>query len=66
MGVKHDDAEFFRRSFDESGALSNTAMFLNLADDPPMERIIAPRVGADPGRVPGLRAGMHVLVIMTE
>ena len=43
MGVKHDVADFFRKSFMESGALTRVAMFLNLADDPPVERLVTPR-----------------------
>ncbi|MCD6520751.1 MAG: V-type ATP synthase subunit B [Anaerolineae bacterium] len=66
MGVKHDDAEFFWRSFNESGALSNTAMFLNLADDPPMERIIAPRAALALAEFLAFERDMHVLVIMTD
>ncbi len=66
MGVKHDDAEFFRRSFDETGALNNTAMFLNLADDPPVERIIAPRAALTLAEFLAFDKGMHVLVIMTD
>ena len=66
MGVKHDDAEFFRRSFEESGALSNTAMFLNLADDPPMERIITPRAALTLAEYLAFELQMHVLVIMTD
>jgi len=66
MGVKHDDAEFFRRSFEESGSLSITAMFLNLADDPPMERIIAPRAALTLAEFLAFERGMHVLVILTD
>ncbi len=66
MGVKHDDAEFFRNSFDESGALANTAMFLNLADDPPMERIITPRAALTLAEFLAFEQDMHVLVIMTD
>ncbi|MGC8788117.1 MAG: V-type ATP synthase subunit B, partial [Anaerolineae bacterium] len=44
MGVKHDVAAYFRDSFAESGALNRVAMFLNLADDPPVERLVTPRV----------------------
>jgi len=66
MGVKHDDAEFFRQSFEESGALSNTAMFLNLADDPPMERIIAPRAALTLAEFLAFERDMHVLVILTD
>jgi len=66
MGVKHDDAEFFRQSFEESGALSNTAMFLNLASDPPMERIIAPRSALTLAEFLAFEQDMHVLVILTD
>jgi len=66
MGIKHDDAAFFRRSFDESGALSNTAMFLNLADDPPMERIITPRAALTLAEFLAYDYGLHVLVVMTD
>ncbi len=66
MGVKHDDAEFFRQSFAESGALSSTAMYLNLADDPPMARIMTPRVALTLAEFLAFDRGMHVLVIMTD
>jgi len=66
MGVKHDDAEFFRRSFEESGALSNTAMFLNLASDAPMARVTAPRVALTLAEFLAFERDMHVLVIMTD
>ena len=66
LGVRHDDAEFFRRSFLESGALGSTAMYLNLADDPPMERIIAPRAALTLAEHLAYECDMHVLVIMTD
>ena len=66
MGVRHDDAEFFRASFGSSGALSNTAMFLNLADDPPIERIMTPRVALTLAEFLAFDRGMDVLVIMTD
>jgi V/A-type H+-transporting ATPase subunit B len=66
MGVKHDDAEFFRTSFEQSGALSSTAMFLNLADDPPMERIVTPRMALSLSEHLAFDLGMHVLIIMTD
>ena len=43
MGVKHDVARYFIRSFEESGVLDNVALFLSLADDPSIERLITPR-----------------------
>ena len=44
MGVKHDVADFFRRTFEESGVANHVAMFLNLANDPVVERLITPKV----------------------
>ena len=43
IGVKHDVAAYFRKTFSQSGALARVAMFLNLADDPPVERLVTPR-----------------------
>ena len=54
MGVKHDVAEFFRRTFEESGVSEHVAMFLNLANDPVVERLITPKVALTAGRVSGL------------
>jgi V/A-type H+-transporting ATPase subunit B len=66
MGIKHDDANFFRRSFAESGALQNVVMYQNLADDPAIERIIAPRVGLTAAEYLAFEEGMHILVVMTD
>ncbi|HHV61550.1 MAG TPA: V-type ATP synthase subunit B [Firmicutes bacterium] len=66
MGVKHDTAEFFRRSLEESGVLRNTIMFLNLADDPPVERLVTPRSALTMAEFLAFEADMHVLVIMTD
>ncbi len=66
MGVKHDVAEFFRRSFVESGALLRVAMFLNLADDPPIERLVTPRVALTLAEYLAFEGGMHVLVVLTN
>ncbi|MHB9032359.1 MAG: V-type ATP synthase subunit B [Anaerolineae bacterium] len=66
MGVRHDDAEYFRASFEASGAQSSTAMFLNLADDPPMERILTPRLALSLAEHLAFNLEMHVLVIMTD
>jgi V/A-type H+-transporting ATPase subunit B len=43
MGIKHDDAEVFRKSFEETGVLKNVIMFINLASDPAIERLVTPR-----------------------
>ena len=66
IGVGHDVAAFFEDSFEQSGALINVAMFLNLADDPPIERTITPRVALTLAEHLAFDAGMHVLVIMTD
>lgn len=66
MGVKHDVADFFRKSFSESGALTRVAMFLNLADDPPVERLVTPRAALTLAEYLAYDRQMHVLVILTD
>lgn len=66
MGVKNDVADFFRRTFEESGASSKVVMFLNLANDPPTERIITPRVALTVAEYLAYEKGMHILVILTD
>jgi V/A-type H+-transporting ATPase subunit B len=66
MGVKNDVADYFRRSFTESGALTRVAMFLNLADDPPVERIVTPRAALTLAEYLAYEKGMHVLVVLTD
>lgn len=66
MGVKNDTAEFFRRSFEESGVLQRVVMFLNLAADPMLERILTPRCALTAAEYLAFTHGYHVLVIMTD
>ncbi|MCD6409587.1 MAG: V-type ATP synthase subunit B [Candidatus Verstraetearchaeota archaeon] len=66
MGIKHDEAHFFRRAFEETGALKRTAIFLNLADDPPIERLVTPRVALTLAEYLAFDLDMHVLVILTD
>ncbi len=66
MGVKHDVARFFIRSFEETGALENVALFLSLADDPSIERLITPRSALTLAEHLAYTRDMHVLVIMTD
>lgn len=66
MGLEHDDAAFFKKSFEETGAIKNVAMFLNLADDPPVERIITPRAGLTLAEYLAFEEDSHVLVVMTD
>lgn len=66
MGVKHDVAQFFVRSFEESGVLSNVAMFLSLASAPSIERLLTPRTALTLAEHLAFDLGMHVLVILTD
>ena len=66
MGVKHAVADYFRKSFTESGALTRVAMFLNLADDPPVERLVTPRAALTLAEYLAYERQMHVLVILTD
>ncbi len=66
MGVKHDVARYFISSFEKSGALENVALFLSLADDPSIERLITPRSALTLAEHLAFREDMHVLVIMTD
>ena len=66
MGVKYDVAEFFRRTFEESGVSDHVVMFLNLANDPVVERLIAPKVALTAAEYLAFEKGMHILVILTD
>jgi V/A-type H+-transporting ATPase subunit B len=66
MGVKNDVATYFRESFTQSGALTRVAMFLNLADDPPVERLVTPRAALTLAEYLAFEQQMHVLVILTD
>ena len=66
MGVKHDVADFFRRTFEESGVANHVAMFLNLANDPVVERLITPKVALTAAEYLAFEKGMHILVILTD
>ena len=66
MGVKNDVAAYFRRMFTKSGALNRVAMFLNLADDPAVERLVTPRVALTLAEYLAFECEMHVLVVMTD
>jgi len=65
-GVEHDEAAFFRNSFEETGAIKNVAMFVNLAEDPPVERLITPRAGLTLAEYLAFEREAHVLVVMTD
>ena len=66
MGVKNDTAEFFKKDFEASGAVDRVVTFLNLASDPIIERILAPRCALTAAEYLAFRHGYHVLVVMTD
>ena len=66
MRVKNDVAEYFRRKFDESGVIERVVMYLNLSNDPVIERILTPRCALTTAEYLAFELGMHVLVIMTD
>jgi V/A-type H+-transporting ATPase subunit B len=66
MGIKNEEADFFRREFEETGALNKSVLVLNLADDPPIERMVTPRIAETVAEYIAFDMGMHVLVILTD
>ncbi len=66
MGVTNDVAQFFRQSFEESGALSRVTMFINLSSDPIVERTLAPRCALTAAEYLAFTQNMHILVVMTD
>jgi V/A-type H+-transporting ATPase subunit B len=66
MGITSEEANFFIKSFEQSGALERAVLFLNLADDPAIERIIIPRMALTTAEYLAFEQGMHILVILTD
>lgn len=66
MGVKNDVAEYFRKSFEEANVMDKVVMFLNLANDPIIERIITPRCALTAAEYLAFEKSMHILVILTD
>ena len=66
MGVNMETARFFRNDFTENGTMQRTALFLNLANDPTMERIITPRIALTTAEYLAYERDLHVLVILTD
>ncbi len=66
MGITHRDAAFFLDAFDASGAADRTVVFLNLASDPVIERLLTPRMALTAAEYLAFDLGMHVLVILTD
>ncbi|KAI6690837.1 hypothetical protein NL676_027665 [Syzygium grande] len=66
MGVNMETAQFFKRDFEENGSMERVTLFLNLANDPTIERIITPRIALTTAEYLAYDCGKHVLVILTD
>ncbi|CCC58075.1 V-type ATP synthase subunit B [Caloramator australicus] len=66
MGITFEEAEFFISDFKKTGAIDRAVLFINLANDPPIERIATPRMALTTAEYLAFEKGMHVLVIMTD
>jgi V/A-type H+-transporting ATPase subunit B len=66
MGITKEEANYFMQDFERTGALEHAVVFLNLADDPAVERIITPRLALTTAEYLAFELGMHVLVILTD
>ncbi|MCK4667606.1 V-type ATP synthase subunit B [Candidatus Dependentiae bacterium] len=66
MGIKSDEAAFFQRSFSETGVLNNVVSFLNLANDPPIERLLIPHSALTLAEYLAFEKDMHVLVVLSD
>ena len=66
MGVNQETARFFKDEFENNGSLSKSVVFLNLANDPTIERIITPRLALTTAEYLAYDCGLHVLVILTD
>ena len=66
MGVNMETARFFKQDFEENGSMENVCLFLNLANDPTIERIITPRLALTTAEFLAYQCDRHVLVILTD
>ena len=66
MGITNEEKQTFMKEFERTGALKSAVVFLNLADDPAIERIVTPRLGLTTAEYMAFELGMQVLVIMTD
>ena len=66
MGVTNDVADYFRRSFEDAGVMDRVVMFLNLSNDPIIERILTPKCALTTAEYLAFEKDMHILVIMTD
>ncbi|MEK6920564.1 MAG: V-type ATP synthase subunit B [Nanoarchaeota archaeon] len=66
MGITNEEAQYFMKGFEETGALDRSVVFLNLADDPAVERLVTPRMALTTAEYLAFEKDMHVLVILTD
>jgi len=66
MGITFEEANFFMREFEKTGALERAVLFVNLANDPPIERIAVPRLALTAAEYLAYEVGMHILVVLTD
>jgi V/A-type H+-transporting ATPase subunit B len=66
MGITHEEAQIFMRDFERTGALKRAVLFLNLADDPAVERLITPRMALTAAEYLAFEHDFHILVILTD
>lgn len=66
MGITNEEASYFMKDFEETGALQRSVVFLNLADDPAVERLVTPRMALTTAEYLAYERDMHVLVILTD
>ncbi len=66
MGITNEEAQYFMADFEKTGALERAVVFLNLANDPAVERIITPRMALTAAEYLAFEKDMHVLVILTD
>jgi V/A-type H+-transporting ATPase subunit B len=66
MGIKHDEASFYIKNFEESGAMERVVVFLSLADAPSVERLVTPRTALTVAEYLAFDLGMHVLTVLTD
>ena len=66
MGITNEEAQYFMQDFEKTGALERAVVFLNLADDPAVERLITPRMALTAAEYLAYEHDMHVLVILTD
>ncbi len=66
MGITFEEAEFFQKEFRQAGAIERCVIFINLANDPAIERIATPRVALTAAEYLAFELGMHVVIILTD